>query len=190
MKSLVCLCSCVLIACASTAAWAQGNKTVILSGGYAFADVEDTESNADGWCANLVFETSHPGSHVVQGFGIGFAGLTSTGKPKSDPLAGNADYTISTLPIYWAPKLMYGEKQLKGFLSGALGGQISWLSRSGPAGDLSDRNGGFYGGVGAGARYDLNAKWSLEAEYQWAYMSNSYYRDGFLNSVMIGIGKR
>ena len=28
----------------------------------------------------------------------------------------------------------------------------------------------------------------VNLEYEWAYLSNSWYRDGFINSVMLGLG--
>jgi len=34
----------------------------------------------------------------------------------------------------------------------------------------------------------LNDKIFLNAEYEFAYMSNSYYVDGLLHSVMLGVG--
>jgi hypothetical protein len=35
---------------------------------------------------------------------------------------------------------------------------------------------------------NLGEKAFITAEYEWAYMSNSFYRDGFINSAMAGIG--
>jgi len=37
---------------------------------------------------------------------------------------------------------------------------------------------------------DINEKIYINAEYEWAYMSNTYYLDGFVNSAMGGIGMR
>jgi opacity protein-like surface antigen len=47
---------------------------------------------------------------------------------------------------------------------------------------------GFYGGIGAGGMLFLKENIFLNLEYEWAYLSNSWYSDGFLNTAQLGIG--
>jgi len=47
---------------------------------------------------------------------------------------------------------------------------------------------GFYGGGGAGLMYFVNESVFINAEYEVAYMTNSFYRNGVMNSVLLGIG--
>jgi hypothetical protein len=82
--------------------------------------------------------------------------------------------------------LKYSKK--KGFVKGALGMHSSNYKRSGQLGDFQSRDWGFYGGAGAGVMVFLKDKIFINAEYEWAYLSNSYYLDGFVNSIMGGIG--
>ena len=57
-------------------------------------------------------------------------------------------------------------------------------------GDFSDVTTGFYGGASAGIMVMLSETIFINAEYEWAYMSNTYYLDRFVNSAMGGIGMR
>jgi hypothetical protein len=99
------------------------------------------------------------------------------------------EYEINTIPIYYAPKFLFGSKSLEGFVKGALGMQFSDLKRTG-AFTGSDNDSGFYGGLGLGGMKTFKEKFFINAEYEWAYMSNSFYKDGFVNSFMLGLGVR
>jgi hypothetical protein len=91
--------------------------------------------------------------------------------------------------VYYAPKISVGKGSLKGFLKGALGTHITGYKRTGTlAEEISTVDMGFYGGVSAGGMLMLGEKVFISAEYEWAYMSNTYYKDGFVNSAMGGIG--
>ena len=57
-------------------------------------------------------------------------------------------------------------------------------------GDVETQDTGFYGGASLGAMYSFNEKVFINAEYEWTYLSNSYYRDGEVQSAMIGLGFR
>ena len=60
----------------------------------------------------------------------------------------------------------------------------------GGAGDFSTSDSGFYGGLALGAMFNVSSTVFLNAEYEWAYLSNYYYKDGNINSIMGGIGIR
>jgi hypothetical protein len=84
---------------------------------------------------------------------------------------------------------MFGNSEkFKIFLKGALGMQFAKIMTDGPAIAAEATDAGFYGGVGAGGLLFLNEKLFLNLEYEWAYMSNSYYKDGFMNTAQLGIG--
>jgi len=85
--------------------------------------------------------------------------------------------------------VLFGKNKIKGFIKGALGVQFSGLKREGYI-SLSDNDFGFYGGGGGGVMFDVSDKIFINAEYEIAWMSNSYYKDGWLNSAMGGIGFR
>jgi hypothetical protein len=163
----------------SLSAWAQENAFT-LGGGYAFATVEDSDTKLSGYRINGLYEFNPAGGKVAHGFSIGYIGMSGS--------EGNQDIKVNSLPIYYAPKFLFGSDKAKGFLKGALGMQFSSLKREGPLLDLSDSDFGFYGGFGAGGMYLVNEKVFLSAEYEIAWLSNGYYNDGWVNSINAGVG--
>jgi opacity protein-like surface antigen len=174
--ALMCLCS---------VAMAQENRFSI-NGGYVFANLEDVDTEANGWRITGLFEFNPSGGSFSHGFAVGYTGTTADFTEGTT----NSNYSINSWPIYYAPKFSIGKGNLKGFVKGALGTHITGFKRTGSLTELTSTDMGFYGGVGAGASLNLGEKLFISAEYEWAYMSNSYYRDGFINSAMGGIGFR
>jgi len=164
---------------------AQENRFSI-NGGYVFANLEDVDTDANGWRITGLFEFNPGGGSFSHGFAVGYTGTTA------DFTSGttNSNYSINSWPIYYAPKFSIGKGNLKGFVKGALGTHVTGFKRTGTLTELASTDMGFYGGVGAGASLNLGEKAFISAEYEWAYMSNSYYLDGFINSAMVGIGFR
>ena len=156
---------------------------ISINGGYAFSSYEEIETNAKGWRVNGSYEFNRTGSNIANGIVIGFVSLHAEDDDGSN-------YDISTLPFYYAPRFFFGSGKIKGFIKGALGMQRSWLKRSGPIGDWDDHDFGFAGGAGLGANYFINEMFFLNAEYELLWCSNSYYRDGLMNTASIGIGVR
>ena len=75
------------------------------------------------------------------------------------------------------------------FFKGALGIQFSSLKiTSGSDPGALGNDFGFVGGVGAGFMKSFNEHLFINLEYEWFYMSNSYYNNGVMNSAMLGIG--
>ena len=82
---------------------------------------------------------------------------------------------------------MFGNEKFKGFFIGAMGAQFAALKREGLV-EFSDNDFGFYGGGGAGVLVFLKENIFINAEYEIAYASNSWYKDGWMNTAMGGIG--
>ena len=162
--------------------WAQENM-FSLSGGYVFTNVENVDANATGFRINGLFEYNPQGGSWAHGVSFGYINTkaTTTGTQSND-------YAFTNLPIYYAPKYLIGKKSFKGFVKGALGMHFSYLSRTGTLAEISDWSFGFYGGASAGLMKTFNDKIFINLEYEWAYLSNANYRDGFINSVMGGVG--
>lgn len=160
-----------------------GSQMVSLSYGYVMTDYEDADNTAEGWRFTGTYEKNHKGTPLVHGLTIGYMETSAerTG-------VQSVDYKAKTVPIYYAPKIILGKKAIKVFAKGALGCHFTDYSRSGFGGDVSLDEFGFYGGVGLGAMIVLKEKFFINAEYEWAYMSNTYFQDGAVQSAMIGIG--
>jgi opacity protein-like surface antigen len=168
--------------CFSFFAMSQENRFA-LSGGYVFANLEETDTDASGWRINALYEFNPGAAKLSHGLAFGYMS-TSTDYTSQAQIS---NYKINSWPVYYAPKVTFGSGSLKGFLKGALGMHISGYKRTGFV-EITSTDMGFYGGVGAGGEFHLSDQVFINAEYEWAYMSNSFYRDGFINSVMAGIG--
>jgi len=157
-----------------------------VSGGYSFANIEDTDLKTSGWRINGTYEFNPLGGDVAYGLSIGYINLTGTTETLTNPV----DYKIETMPVYFAPKYLFGSDSFKGFIKGAIGFQKSWFERTGNAAIITDMDMGFYGGGGVGAMYNINQQFFINAEYEIAWMTNSFYKEGWMNSAMAGVGIR
>jgi hypothetical protein len=170
---------------ASATAWSQ-ESMVTLSGGYVFANFEDGDTDATGWRINGSFEFNPQQGKFAHGLSVGYISTSADYAYQTRTVENK----VSSWPIYYAPKILFGGGSAKGFIKGALGVQFSKLKRSGALGDLETNDTGFYGGASAGFMKTFGEKIFINLEYEWAYLSNSYYKDGFMNSIMAGVGMK
>jgi hypothetical protein len=153
MKKNLLLIALVIITATS---YGQENKFT-LSGGYAFANIEEADADASGFRINGLYEFQTVGTKVAHGFSVGYIGTDASTTLLGDPV----DYKISSWPIYYAPKFIFGQKSFKGFVRGALGWQFSKIEREGTAVEASANDSGFYGGAALGVMKDLSEKYLL-----------------------------
>jgi hypothetical protein len=170
---------------------AQENMLTI-SGGYSFTNIEDVDLSTSGWRINGTYEFNKQEGHMAHGFSIGYISTTATGTATLFNQTQEADFEVSSLPMYYAPKYLLGKGPLKGFVKGALGWQFSNYKASGSitGSSVEASDSGFMGGLGLGAMFNFTEKIFINVEYEWTYMNNSYYKDDFMNSVMGGLGFR
>lgn len=173
----------VILAFISISLYSQENA-ISLSGGYTFANIDDSDATADGWRINGLYEYIPTGGPWAYGFSIGYMSLSRDKGTNTDTIS----YKISTVPIYFAPKYVMGKGKFKGYIKAVLGMQSSKIEREGSVLILEDSDLGFYGGGGLGATYPITEIVYINAEYELAWMSNSFYKDGLTNSVLVGIG--
>jgi len=165
----------------SVAVWAQENSFTF-SGGYVFTNLEETDNSANGFRLNGNYEFNANQGMFSHGVTVAYIHTTASG-------VQNVEYKLNNVPIYYAPKVTFGQGKTKAFVKGALGTHWSGYKRE-AATEIKSGDFGFYGGAGAGFIINVNEKVFLNAEYEWAYLSNSWYRDGFVNTAMAGIGFR
>ena len=169
-----------MVFCAVTTAWGQENMFTV-SGGYSFANIEDSDDKATGWRINGLYEYNPAGGRIAHGLSFGYINLSTTD--------GSTTNTVHSFPLYWAPKLMFGSERVKAFIKGALGMQFATLKREGLV-DYNDHDYGFYGGGGAGVMFFINESIFINGEYEIAWASNNYYREGWISTAGGGIGFR
>lgn len=166
----------------SLKAYSQEN-IVTISGGYSFANIEDSDTKATGWRINGLYELNPMGGRFAHGFSFGYISLSAS----EVVLQQTVDYKINSFPIYYAPKFMFGNDRIKAFVKGALGMQIANFKSEGLL-SVSDTDYGFYGGGGGGIMIFLKENIFINGEYEIAWASNSWYKDGWISTVSGGIG--
>ena len=154
-----------------------------LGGGYSFANIQDTETQGTGWRINGLYEFNPSGGMFAHGISLGYVSITAT----EGTGALTVENKIHSVPIYYAPKLLLGKNKIKGFVKGAIGLQFAGLDRTGFI-EVSDSDMGFYGGGGAGIMVFLKENIFINAEYEIAWVSNSAFSDGWMNTAGGGIG--
>ncbi len=159
------------------------SNIITLSGGYSFAKIEDSDVTATGWRINGLYEFFPVPSKIAHGISIGYINIESSEIINAATIVSS----VNSIPIYYAPKFMFGSEKVKGFVKGALGIQFASLKREGVV-ILSDNDLGFYGGGGAGIMFFIRENVFINAEYEIAWASNSFYKDGWMNSAMGGVG--
>jgi len=173
----------VLLIMLSLHAFSQENA-VTISGGYTFANIEDATNQGTGYRINGLYEFNPAGGAFAHGIAFGYISVSA----EDVEIAQTTTYKINSFPLYYQPKFMFGTEKFKGFVKGALGMQFAGLKRTGTIGELSDNDFGFYGGGGTGFMVFLSDKFFINAEYEIAWASNSWYKDGWMNTAMGGIG--
>ncbi len=168
----------ISLAFCAVAAWGQENMFTV-SGGYSFANIEDTDNKITGWRINGLYEFNPSSGMLAHGLSFGYISLSGT--------ENSVTSTVNSFPLYYAPKLMFGNDRIKAFVKGALGVQFSTLKREGLV-ELSDHDFGFYGGGGAGVMIFIKENIFINGEYEIAWASNSFYKDGWINTAGGGIG--
>lgn len=180
----ICLSSLALAEETGTAA--VKDKFLTISYGDVSTDIEEADADTSGWRLNLSYESGAKNGNVLHGFVIGYIETTAD----VTTAAQTSSYKLESLPVYYAPKLLFGKSAFKGFLKGAIGMHFSDYTRTGSLGDIDTQDTGLYAGASLGAMYTFNEKVLINAEYEWAYLSNSYYRDEEVQSAMLGLGFR
>lgn len=188
MKRFIITISILSIACLG---YSQ-NNLISVSGGYVIANVDDSEYFSDdpnikgnGWRINGTYDYNPNEGQVAYGFSIGYISVGASYSYSGD---STAEYQVSTVPFYFAPKYLFGSDRVRGFIKLALGGQSSNLKRTGSATETTAKGFGFYGGAGAGLNAFVSEKVFINIEWEISYLTNNYYRNGMLNSFMGGIG--
>jgi len=168
----------VLLVLSATVSSAQESRATF-SAGYAFSNVQETDVSANGWRINATYEVLILDSKFSHGFAVGYIGTMASASP--------LEYKIWSLPFYYSPRYTFGEKALKGYVKGIFGWHFSTINREGTVVRPVDRDNGLYTGLGVGGLKEINDKIAINLDYEWAFMYNSFYRNGFMNSIQLGI---
>ncbi len=124
-------------------------------------------------------------------FSHGFSlGYISTNVTVNETPNSESELKSGHWPMYYVPKYTFGESEsFRPFVKGAVGIHFSDYDYDLPlGGEINTADFGSYGGLGAGISIIIKSKVLINMEYEWAFLSNSWYKNGFINSVMLGVG--
>ena len=145
---------------------------------------DNPKIKASGWRITGTYDYNPNEGKVTYGFSVGYNSVSGSYNGTVD----TANYDITSIPIYFAPKYLFGNERIKGFVKLMIGGQSATLKRTGTGTDVTASDFGFYGGAGGGLMIFVSDRVFLIGEYEVAYVTNNYYRGGLFQSASGGIG--
>ncbi len=93
-----------------------------------------------------------------------------------------------SMPFTLFGKYYFGPAKFRGYVLGEVGIQFSRFEYSGSTLWLSDNDAGFLAGLGLGGQFYVYEKTFFNLAYTFSLWGNSYYQDGFLHQIKLGIG--
>jgi len=175
--------------------FSQENK-VNLTGGYAWLNANDSDYNnsendikTTGWRITGTYEFNPNDGKVAYGFSMGYIDMSGSYNGSVDSLY-TANYNVSSIPLYFAPKFLFGNDRIKGFIKLTIGGIRTDFDRTGTGTNVSAVGYGFYGGAGAGLEINVSESVYIIGDYEINYVSSSYYSGALFQSASGGIGVR
>jgi opacity protein-like surface antigen len=166
----------MVLALATSAACAQENN-LILQGGYAAGN---GTASPTGFKINASWEFQPMGDKWTMGGSIGYVKVSAKD-------AGN-NFDVSSVPICFVSRIMFGGEKVKFFVRGSLGTHLSSLSYSGTLISTKDSQWGMAAGLGGGLMYSLSETMFLSADYEWLWLSNPYTNSGSIGTASVGVG--
>ena len=170
-------------AVSARAQFENGSALFIVNGGTQFLDPEDTEQSLDGFSGGFSYEHSSWNGKWSGGFSLSY--LSSQTK---DDSSSSRTVNFTSVPLTLFGKYNFGSSKVRGFLRGNVGVHTSKIESAGERAGLTDWDAGFVVGAGLGANLFMSKTMLLNAGYHFAYLSNSFYRDGLVHSLQLGIG--
>lgn len=143
---------------------------------------EKTDNSLDGYFVSGAFEQINYDGDMAGGFRIGYLS-TNEESEKAD-----VSMLYYSMPFTLFGKYYFGPAKFRGYVLGEFGIQFSRFEYTGSTLRLSDNDAGFLGGLGLGGQFYLNEKTFFNLAYTFNLWGNSYYQDGFLHQIKLGIG--
>jgi hypothetical protein len=177
------LLSITMLAAAAQAQYEKGSALLIVNGGTQFLNPEGTEQSLDGFSGSVSYERTSWDGKWSGGFSLSY--LSSQTK---DDSSTSRTVNYSSVPLMMFVKYHFGSPKVRGFLRGSVGAHSSEVESSGQLAVVSDWDAGYLVGAGLGANFFMSKTMLVNAGYHFAYFSNSFYRDGLVHSLQLGIG--
>jgi outer membrane protein W len=167
----------------SFAAFSQPGS-FILSGGWATAHPDNSNDSFSGYKIGGQWEKTMGINPWAVGAAVNYLHFKESGTG-----AVNLTKKYYSIPVTFYGKYLIGkDKKLQGYLKAAGGFQFSGIRLENQNSDTKDNDIGFALGTGAGVYYTLSEKMFFNVDYEFLYLTNSWYNNGIVNSVSLGLG--
>jgi hypothetical protein len=166
----------------ASAQFKSWSKLTSFNGGYASLVGEYTGNTMDGYAFDFTYEQVNMEGNLAGGIIITY--LAGHDKDSKDDRRIN----YQSIPIMFQGKYFFGPAKYKGYLQGGIGLQFSRIEFSGPNILLQDGDSGFTGGLGLGGYFFTDEKMFINVAYNFSYQANSFYRNGIVHLLKVGIG--
>jgi opacity protein-like surface antigen len=168
----------------------DSSKFLLLDAGWASVEGKDTGNRIDGHGARITFEQSDWGGS----FG---GGGTLLYMRADDTTADGVNLNYSNFMFGVLGKWYFGPRRVRFNIMTSFGVQLGSLERSGEVDDgeggtetrtVNDDDSGFALSIGGGAYAFLTDALFLSAAYDFSLMGNTFYQDGTMHFLRIGVG--
>lgn len=159
------------------------SRNMVVGGGWATVQPDGTDKAINGFKIGGLYEfvlndhwavnSSLSFVHFKKDAGEGAALVSNTYQPW--PFLINGKYSV-------------GKNNVQGYIKGAAGLQISKVKLESQSTVLKDHDVGLALGTGVGFNITLSEKLFLQTEYELQYQTNSFYKDGIIHQVTLGLG--
>ena len=157
---------------------AYGQENIgLLQGGYASGNGSAAPT---GYKINAAWEFQPMGDRWTMGGSIGYIKVSAK--------EAGSSFDVSSVPICFVSRMMFGGESFKVFVRGSLGTHISTLSYSGALVSTSESQWGMVGGIGGGLMFYTSETMFLSADYEWLWISNAFANSGSIGTASLGIG--
>jgi len=160
------------------------SRNIVLSGGWATVQPDNSDRTLNGFKIGGLYEfvlNDHWGVNCSLGL-LRFMETLEGGTSQE------ITNTYQSWPLLVNGKYLVGKNKVQGYIKGAAGLQISKVKLESQNNVLKDHDVGLAFGTGAGVNITLSEKLFLQTEYEFMYQTNSYYKDGIINQVTLGLG--
>jgi hypothetical protein len=166
----------------ASAQFKNWSEQMSFNGGYASLVGETTGNTLDGYAFDFTYEQVNMDGTLSGGVLISYLAGHDDDKENERRL------NIYSLPILLQGKYFFGSDMVKGYLQGGVGLQFSRIEYSGKNLLLQDADTGFAMLLGLGGNIFTDEKIFINAAYNFSYLNNSFYRDGIVHLLKVGIG--
>lgn len=151
----------------------------LLQGGYS---IGHGSIQPAGFKINASWEFQPTGDNWTMGGSLGYMRLSGT--------ESGSDFGLTTVPICFVGRMMFGGDSFKFFIRGQGGTHISTISYSGALLSKNDTQWGMALGLSGGLMFFPGEKTFLSAEYEGLWLSNSFANTGTIGTAALGVGFR